>query len=30
VYQYADVLYKKRQRRGVTYQDCLRLVRERN
>ncbi|HEX5170457.1 MAG TPA: NADP-dependent malic enzyme [Cyclobacteriaceae bacterium] len=30
VYRYADVLYKKRQRKGVTYQDCLRLLRERN
>jgi malate dehydrogenase (oxaloacetate-decarboxylating)(NADP+) len=30
VYRYADVLYKKRQRKGVTYQDCLRLMRERN
>jgi malate dehydrogenase (oxaloacetate-decarboxylating)(NADP+) len=30
VEQYADVLYKKRQRKGVTYQDCLRLMRERN
>lgn len=30
VYRYAEVLYKKRQRKGVTYQDCLRLLRERN
>jgi malate dehydrogenase (oxaloacetate-decarboxylating)(NADP+) len=30
VYRYAETLYKKRQRKGVTYQDCLRLLRERN
>lgn len=30
VKRYADVLYQKRQRKGVTYQDCLRLMRERN
>jgi malate dehydrogenase (oxaloacetate-decarboxylating)(NADP+) len=30
VNQYAELLYKKRQRKGVTYQDCLRLIRERN
>lgn len=30
VYRYAEMLYKKRQRKGVTYQDCLRLMRERN
>src|SRR5690606_19926509 len=30
VAHYADVLYKKRQRKGNTYQDCLRLMRERN
>lgn len=30
VKRYADQLYKKRQRKGVTYQDCLRLMRERN
>src|SRR5688572_11923436 len=30
VYRYAEVLYKKRQRKGLTYQDCLRLMRERN
>jgi malate dehydrogenase (oxaloacetate-decarboxylating)(NADP+) len=27
---YADVLYKKRQRKGMTYQDCERQMRERN
>ena len=30
VNRYADLLYKKRQRKGLTYQDCLRLMRERN
>ena len=30
VNHYADVFYKKRQRKGITYQDCLRLMRERN
>ena len=30
VNQYAELLYKKRQRKGVTYQDCIRLIRERN
>ncbi len=30
VIRYADLLYKKRQRKGATYQDCLRLMRERN
>lgn len=30
VEHYADVFYKKRQRKGITYQDCLRLMRERN
>jgi malate dehydrogenase (oxaloacetate-decarboxylating)(NADP+) len=30
VKRYADELYKKRQRRGTTYPDCLRLMRERN
>jgi len=30
VYRYAEELYKKRQRKGLTYQDCLRLMRERN
>ncbi|MBT1700585.1 NADP-dependent malic enzyme [Fulvivirgaceae bacterium PWU4] len=30
VQRYAEVLYKKRQRKGITYQDCVRLMRERN
>jgi malate dehydrogenase (oxaloacetate-decarboxylating)(NADP+) len=30
VERYADALYKKRQRKGITYQDCIRLMRERN
>src|SRR5688500_18937604 len=30
VERYADVFYKKRQRKGITYQDCMRLMRERN
>lgn len=30
VKRYADEFYKKRQRKGITYQDCLRLMRERN
>lgn len=30
VERYAEILYKKRQRKGTTYQDCLRLMRERN
>lgn len=30
VKRYAEVLYKKRQRKGVVYQDCMRLMRERN
>jgi malate dehydrogenase (oxaloacetate-decarboxylating)(NADP+) len=30
VKRYADVLYKKRQRKGITYEDCKRLMRERN
>jgi malate dehydrogenase (oxaloacetate-decarboxylating)(NADP+) len=30
VNRYADVFYKKRQRKGITYQDCKRLMRERN
>jgi malate dehydrogenase (oxaloacetate-decarboxylating)(NADP+) len=30
VSRYAEALYKKRQRKGLTYQDCLRLMRERN
>lgn len=28
--RYADGFYKKRQRKGLTYQDCMRLMRERN
>lgn len=28
--RYSEVLYKKRQRKGVTYEDCLRLLRQRN
>lgn len=28
--RYADVLYQKRQRKGMSYQDCLRLMRDRN
>lgn len=28
--RYADKLYEKRQRKGLTYQDCQRLMRERN
>jgi len=28
--RYAKVLYEKRQRKGVTYQDCERLIHERN
>ncbi|MDH4091364.1 MAG: NADP-dependent malic enzyme [Cyclobacteriaceae bacterium] len=28
--RYADEFYKKRQRKGMTYEDCLRLLRERN
>jgi malate dehydrogenase (oxaloacetate-decarboxylating)(NADP+) len=28
--KYAEVLYKKRQRKGVTHQDCIRLMLERN
>jgi malate dehydrogenase (oxaloacetate-decarboxylating)(NADP+) len=28
--RYADDFYKKRQRKGLTYQDCMRLMRERN
>lgn len=28
--RYAEEFYKKRQRKGLTYQDCLRLLRERN
>jgi malate dehydrogenase (oxaloacetate-decarboxylating)(NADP+) len=30
VERYAEIFYKKRQRKGITYQDCLRLMRERN
>ena len=30
VRRYAEALYKKRQRKGITFQDCLRLMRERN
>lgn len=30
VKRYAEVLYKKRQRKGIVYQDCMRLMRERN
>jgi malate dehydrogenase (oxaloacetate-decarboxylating)(NADP+) len=30
VKRYAEVLYKKRQRKGLTYQDCVRLMHERN
>jgi malate dehydrogenase (oxaloacetate-decarboxylating)(NADP+) len=30
VTRYADTLYQKRQRKGLTYQDCQRLMRERN
>jgi malate dehydrogenase (oxaloacetate-decarboxylating)(NADP+) len=30
VRRYAEVLYEKRQRKGLTYQDCERLMRERN
>lgn len=30
VKRYAEVLYKKRQRKGMAYKDCLRLLRERN
>jgi malate dehydrogenase (oxaloacetate-decarboxylating)(NADP+) len=30
VEKYAELFYAKRQRKGVTYQDCLRLMRERN
>lgn len=29
VKKYAEAFYKKRQRKGLTYQDCYRLVRER-
>ncbi len=30
VNQYAERLYQKRQRKGLTYQDCIRLMRDRN
>ncbi len=30
VQKYAELLYKKRQRKGVTFEDCLRLMLERN
>jgi malate dehydrogenase (oxaloacetate-decarboxylating)(NADP+) len=30
VTRYAEMLYKKRQRKGTTYEDCKRLMRERN
>lgn len=30
VKKYAEVLYQKRQRKGLTYQDCVRLMKERN
>ncbi|HYF70915.1 MAG TPA: NADP-dependent malic enzyme [Ohtaekwangia sp.] len=30
VKRYAEVLYQKRQRKGMAYKDCLRLLRERN
>jgi malate dehydrogenase (oxaloacetate-decarboxylating)(NADP+) len=30
VQRYAEILYKKRQRKGITFQDCVRLMRERN
>ena len=30
VNRYAELLYKKRQRKGMTFQDCQRLLRERN
>src|SRR5690606_34733843 len=30
VNRYADVFYQKRQRKGITRQDCTRLMRERN
>jgi len=28
--RYAEAFYKKRQRKGLTYQDCLRVMKERN
>jgi malate dehydrogenase (oxaloacetate-decarboxylating)(NADP+) len=30
VTRYAEMLYKKRQRKGTTYEDCKRMMRERN
>ncbi len=30
VKKYAEVLYAKRQRKGMSYQDCIRLLKERN
>jgi malate dehydrogenase (oxaloacetate-decarboxylating)(NADP+) len=30
LHRYAKVLYEKRQRKGLSYQDCMRLLRERN
>jgi malate dehydrogenase (oxaloacetate-decarboxylating)(NADP+) len=30
VERYAQVLYEKRQRKGLTYRDCLKLMRDRN
>jgi malate dehydrogenase (oxaloacetate-decarboxylating)(NADP+) len=30
VERYAEIFYKKRQRKGATFQDCVRLMRERN
>lgn len=30
VERYAEVLYKKRQRKGITYHDCVRLMQDRN
>ncbi len=30
VERYAEVLYKKRQRKGMTYNDCLKLMQDRN
>src|SRR5690606_21850215 len=30
VNEYAEILYKKRQRKGLTYRDCQQLMRDRN
>src|SRR6187549_3970935 len=30
VNRYAEVFYKKRQRKGLSYQDCVRLLKDRN